>query len=124
MDHAACVRVRQRVEDGVEGAQQGLRARRLLPPVRQRPRGGQLHRHEGPVVVHAEVEQPRDVRVRELRGSARLSREAPPRLHVADELLANHLDRDLGAIEGRGEVDFAHGPASEPLLEMVGAERV
>src|SRR5690606_22643200 len=120
VDDALLVRLRERAEDRADDLD-GLVDRRrplALDPRRQQLSLQQLHREEevALALVLAEVEHPDRVRVDEQRHRFRFAVEARDGLAIADELLAQHLERDL-APEARllGPIDGSHAARADAL---------
>ena len=73
-----------------------------------------LHRDEGTAVILAHVEDAHDVRVREPRGQAGLTNEAPPQVIVPGEVLGQPLECDRPIeLDVVHEIDGRHRPVTQ-----------
>ena len=100
-------------------------ATRMQRPVttdhlRQRGAVDVLHDDEVRAVLGPPVEDPDDVRMRQVRGGLRLAAEPLDEAGIGRELGRQLLDGD-GAIEGSvtGQVHLGHAAAGEPLVDLV-----
>jgi hypothetical protein len=125
VDHAARVRVAHRLADRLEDRDQPLAVRAgvlaLGEQRRQRAPLDELHREEGPLVLHrAELVHRHDARMLQLAADLRLLDEALHDLGPVGEALVEHLDRDVAPeIRVVALQDHAHPAARDLAQELV-----
>ncbi len=122
MDHAAQVRVGERVGDLAEEAAHLIHRLPRLPREQRAeiPAGHEPHDEVGDPFAIADVVDGDDVRMRELRRGLCLAREAEPNRRVVRQLRRQHLDRH-GAIESEiaRAIHDRHPTPPDLSLELV-----